>query len=269
VVVFASARRAAEVRLRRHRASLQQTLAGEREARREAERANRVKDDFLAMVSHELRTPLNVILGWAAMISRHDVGGAITRQAAAAIERSAAAQAQLIEDILDASRIATGGLRLNPRVVALAPIVRDAVETMRLAADTKGLTLDTSLDERVEVNGDPNRLRQIAWNLISNAIKFTPPGGRIDVRLEASDAHAQLQVHDTGIGIPAAFLPHVFEQFRQADATMTREQGGLGLGLAIVRHLVELHGGTVSAESDGEGRGSTFAVRLPLAVTAG
>jgi signal transduction histidine kinase len=265
VVFFASARRNAERSLRAQQAKLEEMLGRERAAREQAETANRLKDEFLATVSHELRTPLNALLGWAAMLNRHNADEKTARQAAVAIERSARSQAQIVDDILDMSRIITGGLRLGRKTIPLAPVVEEAVEAMRVAATAKQISLQLWLDKRLVVLGDPDRLRQVVWNLVSNAIKFTSSGGRIDVRLEASGDEAELQVCDTGAGIRADFFPSLFQRFRQADATMTREHGGLGLGLAIVHELVELHGGTVTAASDGEGKGSTFTVRLPLA----
>jgi signal transduction histidine kinase len=268
VVVFASARRAAERRLRGQQEALEATLARERTARADAEAANRLKDEFLATVSHELRTPLNATLGWAAMLNRHEADDNTIKRAAGAIERTARAQAQIVEDILDASRMVTGRLRIDPQILLLSPVVEEAVETMRVAAAAKNIALVVALEPRALVLGDGDRLRQIAWNLISNAIKFTPEGGRIEVAVRRGDRGVDLVVRDTGAGIPKAFVPHLFERFRQADASMTRDHGGLGLGLAIVRHLAELHGGTVTAESAGEGQGAVFTVHLPAAQDA-
>src|SRR5436190_12859949 len=265
VVLFASARRNAEHKLRKAWAQLSETLERERAARAQAESASRLKDDFLATVSHELRTPLTSILGWAATLNRHAVDEDTRRQAVQVIERNANAQARLIDDILDFSLIQKGRLRIRAQPVALAAVVLEAIETVRLSAAAKAITVESSLDVDATVPGDPGRLRQIAWNLLSNAVKFTPGGGRVQVRLAGAGTGVELQVEDTGAGIDPAFLPHVFEQFRQADQSMTRPHGGLGLGLAIVRHLVELHGGTITAASAGAGKGAIFTVKLPVA----
>ncbi|HZS04313.1 MAG TPA: PAS domain S-box protein [Blastocatellia bacterium] len=238
-----------------------------RKAWAEAEEANRLKDEFLATVSHELRNPLNSILGWARMlrIGKFDDEG--RRRAVETIEKSAVAQGQIIEDILDVSRIITGKLRLEVSPVEIARVVEDAVETVRPTADARGVRLQAVLGTSQNlVQGDPHRLQQIIWNLLSNAIKFTPKGGRVQVTLARINSHVEIAVSDTGQGISRDFLPHVFERFRQADSSITRKQGGLGLGLAISRHLTELHGGTITAESAGVGQGATFIVRLPLAV---
>jgi signal transduction histidine kinase len=264
VVLFASARRNAERSLTTQARALEATLARERTARDDAERANRLKDDFLATISHELRTPLNAVLGWASLLSKRDADADTAKRAAAAIARCASAQAQLVDDILDTSRIVSGGLRIERQRVPLAGAVSDAVDTMQVAASAKQLVVESTLDSDVVVIGDASRLRQIAYNLISNAIKFTPDGGCIAIAVRQASGAAELQVRDTGIGIEPSFAPHVFDRFRQADASMTREQGGLGLGLAITRHLVELHGGTIALESAGRGFGSCFTVRLPL-----
>ena len=240
-----------------------QALAREREARREAEAANRAKDEFLATVSHELRTPLTAVVGWANMLRSGRFDAETTAHALEVIERNAGAQAQIIEDILDVSRIITGKIRLNMQTTDPSVVVVAAVETIRPAAQAKGIALACSLDPQVgTATADPDRLRQIAWNLLANAVKFTPQGGRIEVRLERAGGDVRLIVRDNGAGISPAFLPHIFERFRQADSSTTRKHGGLGLGLAIVRHLVELHGGTVSAASEGEG--ATFTVSLPV-----
>ncbi|HEY0099689.1 MAG TPA: ATP-binding protein, partial [Pyrinomonadaceae bacterium] len=243
-----------------------ESLKREQAARSEAEAANRLKDEFLATVSHELRTPLTAIVGWASMLRTINFTPESTARALETIERNAKAQTQIVEDLLDVSRIITGKLQINSRPVAIAPTVEAAIATLRPAAEAKAMTLKLSLGEATGlVFGDPDRLQQIIWNLVSNAIKFTPENGRIEVRVEQSGAFFELSVRDNGIGIEAEFLPYVFERFRQADSSTTRTHGGLGLGLAIVRHLVELQGGTVSAQSDGAGRGSVFTVRLPLA----
>ena len=268
IVWFASARRAAEIRLKDQQKALEDALAGERRARGDAERANRLKDDFLATVSHELRTPLNAMLGWAAMLNRHNVDSHTLRQAADAIERSARAQSQIVADILDTSRIVTGQLRLEQQPLDVGAVVREAVETLSVAATAKSLALNVDLHPELVVLGDGGRIRQIAWNLVANAIKFTPNGGRVDVRAAKNGEWIELTVEDSGVGIDPAFMPRLFDRFSQADSSMTREHGGLGLGLAIVRHLVELHGGTASARSDGPDRGAAFTVRLPAAPAA-
>ena len=228
------------------------------------QRANRVKDEFLATLSHELRTPLNAVLGWTRMLRRGTVPPDRTAAILETIERNAAAQMQLVEELLDLSAMAAGGLRLNITRVDLRDIISGAVETVRPAAEAKGLRLNVTLSDRVdEIAGDPARLRQVLWNLLANAVKFTPAGGTINVRLAEGAADVELTVRDSGPGIPPDFLPHVFEPFRQGDGSSTRIVGGLGLGLAIVRHIVEAHGGTVGAHSDGLGHGSMFSVRLP------
>jgi signal transduction histidine kinase/ActR/RegA family two-component response regulator len=266
VVWFASWRRSAEQKLREQRELLQAALESEQRARRQAEAADRLKDEFLATVSHELRTPLSAILGWAAMLNMEALDEKTTRVALTTIERNAKAQAEIISDILDVSSIMTGKLRIEARAVELAAIVRAAVDTLQLAAKAKGLSLSVSLDDDAcLVAGDPDRLQQIVWNLVSNAIKFTPKGGAAKVHLERVNSNLELTVSDNGIGISEEFLPHVFERFRQADSSSTRAHGGLGLGLAIVRNLVELHGGTVSAKSSGLGQGAKFIVQLPVA----
>jgi PAS domain S-box-containing protein len=230
---------------------------------REAQEVNRLKDEFLATVSHELRTPLAAILSWAHLLRTGRPE--LVARAIETIERNAHAQARIVEDVLDVSRIITGKLRLRPERVRLADIVQLAVDTVRPAAEAKGVDLGTTLDATsAEIIGDPARLQQVAWNLLSNAIKFTPEGGRVEVSVEQGESNLRLRVHDTGQGIRADFLPHVFERFRQADSASTREHAGLGLGLAIVRHLVELHGGRVTAHSAGEGSGATFIVTLPI-----
>ena len=240
-------------------------LKREHIAREEAESANRSKDEFLATVSHELRTPLNAILGWAHMLRASQLDPTTQSRALETIERNAKSQAQLIEDILDVSRIVTGKLRIDVRPVELAAVVDAAVDAVRPAADAKGILIETNLDPRTgPVSGDPNRLQQIIWNLVANAVKFTGKGGRVQIQLHRVASYVQIEVRDTGQGISAEFLPFVFDRFRQADATSTRHHGGLGLGLAIVRHLVEMHGGTVDASSPGEALGANFIVRLPL-----
>ncbi|HEX8774826.1 MAG TPA: PAS domain S-box protein [Pyrinomonadaceae bacterium] len=238
------------------------------EQRRTAEElreANRLKDEFLSTVSHELRTPLTAILGWAHLMRTGQLDGKLSASALETIERNARAQSQLIDDLLDVSRITTGNLRLDVRQVEPASFIESAIEALRPAAEAKGVRIQKVMDSGVvSVAGDPARLQQIFWNLLSNAIKFTPRGGRVQVRLERINSHIEIAVSDTGIGIKPEFLPHVFERFRQADQKTTRQHGGLGLGLSIVHHLVELHGGTVDAESPGEGQGATFVVKLPV-----
>jgi signal transduction histidine kinase/ActR/RegA family two-component response regulator len=242
-----------------------ENLARAEMAREQAEAANRIKDEFLAVLSHELRSPLNPILGWSKLLRTGRLDATKTAHALETIERNAKLQTQLIEDLLDVSRILQGKLGLNMASVNLAVTIEAALETVRLAAQAKSIQIQLRLDPTTgQVLGDSARLQQVIWNLLSNAVKFTPEGGQVDIRVEHSSSHAQIQVSDTGKGIPPDFLPHVFEYFRQADSTTTRKFGGLGLGLAIARHLVELHGGTVWAESPGEGLGATFTVRLPL-----
>ena len=227
--------------------------------------ANRMKDEFLATLSHELRTPLNAVLGWAHILRSGNTTPETVARALDSIERNARAQSQLVDDLLDMSRIVSGKLHMHFERVDLAAVVTSAVEAVMAAAKTKGLVLQVTAEGGgpMEVDGDADRLRQVIWNLLSNALKFTPSGGRVDVVLRQTDAGPELVVKDTGEGIAAGFLPLVFDRFRQADATTTRHHGGLGIGLAIVRHLAEAHGGAVTAQSDGEGRGATFTVRLP------
>jgi PAS domain S-box-containing protein len=236
----------------------------EQAAREKAEQANQIKDEFLAVLSHELRSPLNPILGWSKLLLSDKLDAAQTQQALRTIERNARLQSELIEDLLDVSRILQGKLSLNISPVNLNGVIQAAIETVSLAAEAKAVTVTARLNLVGEVLGDSTRLQQVVWNLLSNAVKFTPTGGRVEVQLEEIEHQAQITVRDTGRGIASTFLPHVFDYFRQADSTTTRTFGGLGLGLAIVRHLIELHGGTVSAESEGEGLGATFMVRLPL-----
>jgi PAS domain S-box-containing protein len=242
-------------------------LLRERDARRQAEEADRLKDEFLATLSHELRTPLTSILGWASMIRTGEVDGANANRAMETIERNARSQARLIDDLLDVSRIITGNLRLDLHPLHVGPIIEAALDALRPTAAAKGIDLITDIVAGdCLVRGDTNRLRQIIWNLLSNAIKFTPRGGSVNIRLARGETSAQLTVSDSGEGISTEFLPFVFDRFRQAEGSISRKQGGLGLGLAVVRHLAELHGGNVSAASEGIGKGSTFTVDLPLAV---
>jgi PAS domain S-box-containing protein len=244
----------------------EQILQQEQAARETAEQANRIKDEFLAVLSHELRSPLNPILGWSKLLLSGKLGADRTQQALLTIERNAKLQSELIEDLLDVSRILQGKLSLSCGSVNLVTTVKAAIETVHLAAIAKTIQIKTNLDEEIgEVIGDSTRLQQVVWNLLANAVKFTPAGGQVVVRLEQIETSAQITVSDTGKGITAEFLPYVFDYFRQADSATTRKFGGLGLGLAIVRHLVELHGGTVAVESPGEDQGASFIVRLPLA----
>jgi signal transduction histidine kinase/ActR/RegA family two-component response regulator len=250
----------------RHEQELRVSALALKESESQARAANRTKDEFLATLSHELRTPLNVVLGWVVMLREGKV--AVDRRAHALemIERNARQQAALIEDLLDVSRIVTGKLRRELRPQALAPIVSAVVEALRPSADAKGVALTgPSPGDDFTVMGDADRLRQATWNLLSNAIKFTRAGGRVTVELARTDQHVQLSVHDTGIGIAPEFLPHVFERFRQEDSSTTRTHTGVGLGLAISRHLVELHGGTIEAHSEGRERGATFVITLRAA----
>jgi PAS domain S-box-containing protein len=243
----------------------EQLLAREQMARARAEEASRLKDDFLATVSHELRTPLNAILGWAHLLQMGTLDAERARHAIDVIERNAHTQAQVIEDILDVSRIITGKLRLDVQTIMPVTAVEAALESVRPAAEAKGVRLVAAFDPTAgPITADPARLQQITWNLLSNSIKFTPEGGQVEIRLTRLPSRVEIAVADTGQGIPSEFLPHVFDRFRQADASTTRSSTGLGLGLAIVRHLVELHGGIVIAESPGREQGSTFTVRLPL-----
>ncbi|MEG5172592.1 PAS domain S-box protein [Microcoleus sp. B3-D7] len=237
----------------------------ESQARTQAEAANRIKDEFLAVLSHELRTPLNPILGWTRLLRRGTLDSGKTAVALETIERNTQLQVQLIEDLLDISRILQGKLSLDSTPINLKTTFKAALETVSLAAEAKNIQIQTHLEPNVgDVLGDATRLQQVVWNLLTNAIKFTPTGGRVEVELKKIDSYAQIQVRDTGKGIKPEFIPYVFDTFRQADSSITRSFGGLGLGLAIVRHVVELHGGTVKAESFGEGQGSTFTVTLPL-----
>lgn len=240
-------------------------LVREQAARAEAEAANRTKDEFLATLSHELRTPLTAILGWSHLLQTNKFDEKSTARALETIERNARSQSQLIDDLLDVSRIITGKLRLDVRPVELTKIVEAVVESSRPAADVKKIKFEVTLDKSAShVMGDATRLQQVFWNLFSNAVKFTPEGGRVEVRLERADSQAQFIVSDNGQGINPQFLPVIFDRFRQADGSTTRKHGGLGLGLAIAQHLVEMHGGTIKARSEGINKGATFTVMLPL-----
>ena len=242
-----------------------QALAREKSAREDAEEANRLKDEFLATVSHELRTPLTAILGWSNMLLAGDLNPEMHTRALDIIHRNAQSQNQLISDLLDVSRIISGKLRLDLRTVELPAIIEAAVEATRPAAEAKGVRLTTALDPRSgPISGDADRLQQVVWNLLTNAIKFTDGGGEIKVSLRSVGTRVEITVQDTGMGIAPEFLPHIFDRFRQADPGTNRVHGGMGLGLSIVRQLVELHDGTVRAESEGRGKGSTFTVSLPF-----
>jgi PAS domain S-box-containing protein len=255
-------RRLAEERLRESEGRLQTLYAREQTAREQAEAASRLKDDFLATVSHELRTPLTSILGYGQLLRSRQRDPAYIARAVATIVQSARTQAQLIDDLLDVSRIEAGKLRLEPQAMDLVPVIHEAISAMRPAIEAKGLQLQLN-GETGPILGDPGRLQQVVWNLLSNAVKFTPPGGSIALQVEAVESQVRLIVRDTGQGIGPDFLPHIFERFRQAESASTRTSGGLGLGLSIVRHLVEMHGGTVEARSAGVGQGATFTVTLP------
>ncbi|MGE3706579.1 MAG: ATP-binding protein [Vicinamibacterales bacterium] len=245
--------------------ALGEMVGRERRARQDAETANRAKDEFLAVLSHELRTPLTATLGWTRLLRTGHLDGHRSHRAIEAIERSALTQTRLVNDLLDISRIIAGRLQLERQVIAFIDPIQAALEEVRPAADRKGVALDTSLDADVLVRGDAVRLQQIVSNLATNAIKFTATGGRVLIRLASTDGQAELSVSDTGVGISPEFLPYVFDRFRQADSGPTRTHGGLGLGLAIVRHLVRLHGGSVQAFSGGHGKGATFVIQLPVA----
>jgi PAS domain S-box-containing protein len=242
-------------------------LEAAQRARADAEAANRLKDEFLATLSHELRTPLNAILGWARILSTGPVGPEDLKEGLASIDRNAKVQTQIVEDLLDVSRVIAGNLRLDVQPVNLLEVIIAAMATVMPAADARGVQVTKVLDPLAgQVSGDPARLQQVVWNLLTNAVKFTPKGGRVQVLLERVNSHVELSVSDSGIGIKPEFLPYVFDRFRQADSSTTRRHGGLGLGLAIVKQLTELHGGSVRAKSPGEGQGSTFVVSLPITI---
>ncbi|MBO0859611.1 MAG: response regulator [Chloracidobacterium sp.] len=242
-----------------------EALERERITRSEFEDANRSKDEFIALVSHELRSPLNAILGWTRILRQGRPDEELYQRATEIIERSARMQSQLIEDLMDTARIVRGKLRLEVHPVNLAPLIEKAMDVVRPAADAKGIALEAALDrESDQITGDPDRLQQVVWNLLSNAVKFTNEGGHVEVRLGRVDPCIQISVSDTGCGISPEFMPYLFERYRQADASGARRKGGLGLGLTLVRQLVEMHGGYVTAESEGEGKGSTFIVKLPV-----
>ncbi len=257
--------------LKRAESQRDDLLQAERAARSAAERASLLKDEFLATLSHELRTPLNGILGWSHIMKQDHTNTVVIAQGLEVIERNARAQSEIIEDLLDMSRIISGRVRLNVQRLDLSAIVQSAVETARPTAEAKGVRLQTIIDplDGIVVSGDFNRLNQVLWNLLSNAVKFTPKGGRVQVLVERVNSRLEISVIDTGEGIKVDFLPFVFDRFRQADASTTRRHGGLGLGLSIVKQLVELHGGSVRVKSDGPGRGSTFIIDLPFTVLHG
>jgi PAS domain S-box-containing protein len=243
-------------------------LESERKVRQDAEQASRLKDEFLATLSHELRSPLNAIVGWVHIARRHAGDNLELARSLDTIERNVRAQTQIVNDLLDMSRIMTGQVRLDMQTVDLREAIWNAVEAVRPAAEAKRVRLEKSLESSIGwTRVDPARLQQVLWNLLVNAVKFTPPGGRIHVGLERVNSHAEILIQDSGVGIAPSFLPHVFERFRQADGSTTRRHGGLGLGLSIVKSLVELHGGSVKAESPGEGQGSMFRVALPIVTT--
>ncbi len=255
----------AALRGRRRQYELRDVLLALHSARTQAEEANRLKDEFLATVSHELRTPLNAIMGWVSLVRQARFDKNRVASILEIIERNARSQAQIIADVLDISRMITGRMKIGREPVSLARVLFDALDTIRPGAQAKGLTIHTEIDKGPVVDGDPERLQQVFWNVLSNSCKFTPAGGRIDVVLRADAGSATVRITDSGAGIAPDFLPFVFDRFRQADQSFTRAHGGLGLGLAIVKHLVEMHGGEAQAQSGGVGKGATFIIRLPMA----
>jgi signal transduction histidine kinase/CheY-like chemotaxis protein len=256
--------RARQYQVRDYLIERDQLLDSERSARSEAERAGRTKDEFLATLSHELRTPLNAILGWTHVLLQQRALPTEIHNTLLIIERNARSQAQIIADLLDMSSITSGKLRLDVQPLDLSSVINATLETIKPAATAKELRLQVALDPKAgSIRGDPNRLQQVLWNLLINAVKFTPQGGHISVSLACLQSHVELDISDSGDGIDAAFLPHIFDRFRQADSSSARQHGGLGLGLSIVKQLVELHGGNIAVESAGRGKGATFRVRLP------
>ena len=261
--VFSIVRAALRARARQY--DMCDVLISLRAAREQAEQASRLKDEFLATLSHELRTPLNAILGWTAMLRQNTVEPERIPRVLEILERNATAQAQLVSDVLDVSRMITGKIRLSPRPVSVPAVIRDAIDTIRPGADAKGVGIEVDAPgEPVFVNADPERLQQVVWNLLSNAVKFSSTGGRVRVAASRTGRLVEIAVTDSGVGLTRDFLPYVFDRFRQADQTFTRAHGGLGLGLAIVKQVVEMHGGEVSADSAGPGQGAVFRVRLPV-----
>jgi signal transduction histidine kinase/ActR/RegA family two-component response regulator len=262
--VFSIVRAALRARARQY--DMRDVLVSLHGAREQAERASRLKDEFLATLSHELRTPLNAILGWTSMLRQKAVAADTIAHVLEIVERNATAQSQLVADVLDVSRMITGKIRLNVRPVSMPDLIRDAIDTVRPGADARGISIAFERGaEPVVVSGDAERLRQVVWNLLSNAVKFSSAGGQVRVELARHGSVVETAVSDRGAGIAPEFLPYVFDRFRQADQTFTRAHGGLGLGLAIVKQIVEMHGGSVSADSPGAGRGAVFRVRLPIA----
>jgi PAS domain S-box-containing protein len=270
VMVFAATdRRQYERELLEARRIADQATLTERAAREESERANRAKDEFMALVSHELRAPLSAILGWSQLLKRKAAGNTEVEHGLEVIERNTRLQARLVDDLLDMSRILSGKLRLDVQRVDLASVIEAALETTRPAAEARAVRLQKVLDPAVVVSGDPARLQQVFWNLLSNAVKFTPGQGHVRIVMERVNSHVEVSVIDSGQGMTAEFLRHAFERFRQSDSKSARESGGLGLGLSIVKNVTEMHGGSVEAHSEGEGRGSTFVVKLPILVLHG
>jgi signal transduction histidine kinase len=262
-----SERRNKEQSDRRHKRDLEESLSREMAARQDAEEANRLKDEFLATLSHELRTPLNAILGYARILRTGALGNERQAKGFEVVERNATMLARLVGDLLDVSRIVSGKTRLNMQAVDLIPVIEQAVATIQPTAEAKGVQLQLSLDVgATSISGDPDRLQQVVWNLLANAVKFTPSRGQVAIQLVWSTSHAEIVISDNGRGITPEFLPHVFDRFRQADGGTTREHSGLGLGLAICRDLVELHGGSIHAASEGVARGATFRIALPLRI---
>jgi len=261
----ATGRKRAEETLRRAEEERKVALERERIARSESEDASRSKDEFIALVSHELRSPLNAILGWTRILRQGRPDEELYQRATEIIERSARMQSQLIEDLMDTARIVRGKLKLEVQPVNLVTVIEKAMDVVRPAAYAKGITLDSRLDQDAgQITGDPDRLQQVIWNLLSNAVKFTDEGGCVEITLGRVDPYIQIIVRDTGRGINSEFMPHLFERYHQADASGSRRRGGLGLGLTLVRQLVEMHGGSVTADSEGEGKGAIFTVKLPV-----
>jgi signal transduction histidine kinase/DNA-binding NarL/FixJ family response regulator len=257
-------------RARARQFQMRDLLASLHAAREQAERASRLKDEFLATLSHELRTPLNAILGWTALLRQHAVEPDRIPRVLDIVERNALAQAQLVSDVLDVSRMVAGKIRLNPTPMSVAAAVKDAIDTVKPAADARGVALEfADPNDSLVITGDAERIRQVVWNLLSNAVKFTPHGGRVTVAAARAGGFVEVTVADTGVGLTPEFLPFVFDRFRQADQSFTRTHGGLGIGLSIVKQVVEMHGGQVSAASEGAGRGAVFTVRLPIAAVDG